>query len=132
MPVQYVEAVKNELNRRADPARAEHSYGFFKAVPGGYGEGDRFLGVPVPDQRKIARKYYREIPLAEVEALLRDPVHECRLTALFMLRLRFEKACKAEQKQAARLPGFNSAGLSFGRQAETDSLAAPAKEIAEI
>jgi hypothetical protein len=31
--------------------------GFFQAVPGGYGEGDRFLGCVVPDQRKVASSF---------------------------------------------------------------------------
>jgi len=53
--------IKNELERFADPAKAAILTRFFKAVPGGYGEGDRFLGVKVPFQRTIARKYYKYV-----------------------------------------------------------------------
>ncbi len=93
--------IKRELERAGDPVKAEHHYGFFKAGPGGYGEGDRFFGVTVPRQRTIARQYYRDISLVEVEKLLQDPYHECRLTALFILRLRFEKASREAGKNSS-------------------------------
>lgn len=93
-------SIKKELARLADPEKAKHSQRFFQAFPGGYGEGDRFLGLTVPLQRKVAGRYYREITLDELEALLRDPFHECRLTALFMMRLRFERARTAAEKEA--------------------------------
>ncbi|HOA35897.1 MAG TPA: DNA alkylation repair protein [Bacillota bacterium] len=93
-------SIKKELARLADPEKAKHSQRFFQAFPGGYGEGDRFLGLTVPLQRKVAGRYYREITLDELEALLRDPFHECRLTALYMMRLRFERARTAAEKEA--------------------------------
>ncbi len=93
-----VERIKNELEQHADPEKGEFLPHFFKAMPGGYGEGDLFLGVQVPVQRKIARKYFKDIPLEETERLLQDPVHECRLTALFILCLRYEKARREEDK----------------------------------
>ena len=90
-----VEAIKSELRQNEDHKKAQHHYLFFKALPGGYGAGDRFIGVTVPVQRKIAQKYYRHIPLAAVEILLRDPFHEHRLTALFILGLRYARAQNA-------------------------------------
>lgn len=93
-------SIKKELARLADPEKAKHSQRFFQAFPGGYGEGDRFLGLTVPLQRKVAGRYYREITLDELETLLRDPFHECRLTALYMMRLRFERARTAAEKEA--------------------------------
>ncbi|MDO8967402.1 DNA alkylation repair protein [Algoriphagus sp.] len=71
---------------------------FFKAFQGGYGEGDQFLGVIVPDQRKIAKACYKEISLDEISDLLKNPFHEVRLTALMMLVYRFEKL-KSEEEQ---------------------------------
>ena len=54
---------------------------FFKTNPGDYGAGDRFIGVRVPELRKLAREF-RELPLSETETLLRSPIHEARLLAL--------------------------------------------------
>ena len=57
----------------------------------------------VPPLRKIARRYFREISLQETELLLQDPVHEYRLTALFMLCYRFEKAAEPEREEIVNL-----------------------------
>lgn len=77
-------SVKKELLKRANPAKAKLLAGFFKTGKGDYGEGDRFLGIMVPTQREIARRY-KDLPLKEVEKLIRDPYHEVRLTGLLML-----------------------------------------------
>lgn len=98
-PVDCLKSIKEELARLADPEKASHSQRFFQAFPGGYGEGDRFLGIAVPLLWKVARRYYREISLDELETLLRDPFHECRLTALYMMRLRSERARDAAEKE---------------------------------
>ncbi len=78
------EQVKAELEKLSDPERAMKLQGFFKTGKGEYGEGDVFIGVRVPDQRRIA-KNYRNISLADVLELLRSEIHEHRLTALFMI-----------------------------------------------
>jgi 3-methyladenine DNA glycosylase AlkD len=85
------EQVRNELLKFADQKKADYLPKFFSAVPGGYGEGDLFMGVSVPNQRKVANKYGETVTLDELEKLLQDPVHECRLTAIFMMVLKFEK-----------------------------------------
>jgi hypothetical protein len=77
-----IENIKIELNKQADPKKAEFLTRFFKAQPGGYGVGDQFIGVKVPIQRKVAKRFYKTISLSELRILLRDPVHEYRLTAL--------------------------------------------------
>jgi signal transduction histidine kinase len=69
---------------------------FFQASEGGYGEGDRFIGVAVPHQRKVAKNHYKAIDIKDVERLLNEPIHEYRLTALFMLVHKFERT-KDEQ-----------------------------------
>lgn len=91
--------IKLRLQEKAIPVKAEFFPRFFKTMPGEYGEGDLFLGVIVPEQRKIAKSYFSEITLAEISELLRDPYHEVRLTALFMLVYRYQKA-KSEESQS--------------------------------
>ena len=77
--------VQNELRKHTDADQAGHATRFFKTCPGEYGEGDRFLGIRVPEQRKIARKY-RQLPLDEVRILVRSPCHEERLSGLLSTR----------------------------------------------
>lgn len=70
---------------------------FFKTGRGDYGEGDRFIGVRVPDVRKTAKQFFRELTPAEVLPLLTDPVHECRLLALLLWVQQFargDEACR--------------------------------------
>lgn len=95
-----VEMINRELDSLADPAKAAILGRFFQAFPGGYGEGDRFIGVAVPDQRKIARRYYGKVALSELELLLHDPCHERRQTALFILVLKFGKAGSDTEREA--------------------------------
>jgi 3-methyladenine DNA glycosylase AlkD len=90
--------VENELRKSAKPEKAEFLPRFFKTGKGEYGEGDKFLGVVVPDQRKIARKYLA-LPRTELSKLLDSPWHECRLTGLFVLVRQFETAANAEQEK---------------------------------
>lgn len=82
--------VKNALQSIANPEKALLLQGFFKTDEGQYGEGDLFLGITVPQQRSIA-KSFKELPLTEIETLLHEPFHECRLTALIILVNRFKK-----------------------------------------
>ena len=62
---------------------------FFKTGKGEYGEGDRFIGVIVPNIRKVA-KAYKNCPLDVVEMLLESEWHECRLCALMILREKYK------------------------------------------
>ncbi|HTI22464.1 MAG TPA: DNA alkylation repair protein [Kutzneria sp.] len=83
--------VSNALAAVADPDSIAAKQRFFRTGPGEYGEGDRFLGVSVPDQRRVARSY-KMLALHEIRTLLTTGAHEERLTALFILVLRFAKA----------------------------------------
>lgn len=88
---------QNELRKIADPKIAEHSQRFFKTGPGEYGEGDKFLGIRVPNIREVAKKF-KELSLDETEQLLQSKYHEERLCALIILSNRSKKADPEEQK----------------------------------
>lgn len=77
-------AVAAELRALADPARAESLRRFFKTGPGEYGEGDRFLGLTVPQVRAVVRAH-RGAAVGDTLALLRSEWHEERLAALLLL-----------------------------------------------
>lgn len=98
--LKYIKAVKDELKKQINVEKAEFLPKFFQAFPGGYGEGDQFIGVTVPNQRKVARKYYKDISLDEIEILLKEPIHEYRLTALFSLVLKYENVKTEAEKRA--------------------------------
>lgn len=105
MPMTYyshmdAEDVRSSLQKLADPLRAKNSAWFFKTGPGQYGEGDQFIGVTVPAQRKVAAAY-RELPLPDVLELLRSAIHEHRLTALFILVDQYRKGDRDTKKQIA-------------------------------
>ena len=69
------EFVLSELQSVGSPEKAAHLSRFFKTGPGQYGEGDRFLGVVVPQTRSIA-KANKAMPLDELQRLLDSPWHE--------------------------------------------------------
>lgn len=83
--------VLQDLKSHAKPSKAHDLQRFFKTGPGEYGEGDVFIGVVVPDTRKVARAY-SDLSLAELEKLLESDIHESRLCALIILTLQFKAA----------------------------------------
>jgi len=74
---------------------------FFKTGKGQYGEGDRFLGVKVPQTRAVVRKYAAACSLDDVKSLIVSPYHEVRLCALLILCSKFKRAKKRPEEQRA-------------------------------
>ncbi|MHC1705455.1 MAG: DNA alkylation repair protein [Tenuifilaceae bacterium] len=81
---------------------------FFKVYPGGYGEGDKFIGVSVPNQRKIANQFFKETTIEDIQTLLNSKIHEHRLTALFILVKKYQKEKKLEEREKMALLYLNS------------------------
>jgi 3-methyladenine DNA glycosylase AlkD len=93
--------LKRDLRRHASARKAAVLQRFFKTGPGEYGEGDRFLGVVVPDIRAVARRF-RGMPIPAFVPLLKSPFHEERLLGLLMLVDRYERGNDREKARACR------------------------------
>jgi 3-methyladenine DNA glycosylase AlkD len=90
--------VEHDLAALADPKRAKGLAWFFKTGKGEYGEGDRFLGITVPEQRKIALRNV-DLPLDDVARLLESPIHEHRFTALEILVAKYGRTNEASRSR---------------------------------
>jgi len=77
--------VEAALREVADPASAPPKAAYLQAGPGGYAEGDRFLGATVPQGRQVARRFWREATDTDLVLLLGSPWHEVRHAALRMV-----------------------------------------------
>jgi 3-methyladenine DNA glycosylase AlkD len=83
--------VIKELKALAKPNKARDLQRFFKTGPGEYAEGDVFLGVVVPQNRRIAKKY-SDLSLSEIKKLTDSDFHEVRFCGLLILVSQFEHA----------------------------------------
>ena len=82
--------LQKEIRSHSDPEKADVLKRFFKTGKGEYAEGDVFLGIMVPEQRAIAKRF-ADLSLSDAEKLLHSCFHEERLIALFILIGFFEK-----------------------------------------
>jgi len=85
-----VEDIKNELTKSGSAEKAGSSAWFFKTGKGQYGEGDVFIGVTMPEIRKIAKKY-ADLSAKDAERLLHSKEHEFRMAALIILVNKYKK-----------------------------------------
>lgn len=93
--------IQKELETYVDPVRREYLSGFFKTGKGQYGEGDKFLGVVVPNTRIVAKRH-KDISFEVMAELLQSEWHECRLCALLMMVERFKKSDEKEREAIYR------------------------------
>ena len=94
--------IRQRLRSFASKEKAQLLMRFFKTGAGQYGEGDKFLGVMVPEARAVVKEF-RQTPLTEAAKLLRSPWHEERLCALFLFVDRFERGDEKERKKVFAL-----------------------------
>jgi len=97
-----VQEIHARLEQLGDPEKAQIHQRFFKTGPGEYGAGDVFLGIRVPETRKLAREY-QTLSLSETIELLQSPLHEARQLALFILVRAYGKGDEALQEQIYHL-----------------------------
>lgn len=83
---------------------------FFKTGKGQYGEGDKFLGLKVPQTRIVVKEAKLDVPLPEIKTLLYSEWHEIRLCGFLLL---------VEEMKAA-LPKRGGIGQSDRRKETAD------------
>jgi 3-methyladenine DNA glycosylase AlkD len=84
-------SLRKMLHAHASSRDAVFLQGFFKTGVGQYGEGDTFIGVRVPDMRRVCREA-SGASLATIRSLLRSRIHEERSLALMLLVQAFERS----------------------------------------
>jgi len=109
----FTEEIIDELKAIADIEKKKDLMRFFKTGIGEYGEGDEFLGVKVPEQRKICRKYFKEARFPDLAELMTSQYHEARLTGTLMVVEKYKKAETEEEKhEIAQFYLNNLAGIN--------------------
>lgn len=113
--------LQSEIKTLANPKKAKLLQGFFKTKKGEYGEGDVFLGLTVPVQRKLVKKYAGSLDLKDLDKLLKSKIHEHRLIALLVLvtkfqsisRRHFELACPVVRRFIGHTTGVSGSKNRF-------------------
>lgn len=103
--------IKKDLSKVADPKRAKISQRFFKTGKGQYGEGDVFIGVTMPELRKVAKRNI-VLSLQEVEHLLHSRIHEERMSALIIWTYQYLKGTQETKEQIYRKYLKNTAWIN--------------------
>jgi 3-methyladenine DNA glycosylase AlkD len=100
--ISQLSLIRKELRARSSAENARLLQRFFKTGKGEYAEGDKFIGVKVPDTRMVARRHL-DLGHKEILILLRSPVHEERLAALLLLIAKFEKSGSSDKERIYRI-----------------------------
>ncbi len=90
--------ISSKLRSIADSKKAKILQSFFKTKKGEYGEGDLFLGIPVPRQRELVNAHWKTTNIIEIKKLLYSRFHEERLTALLILIKKYDISEKESKK----------------------------------
>jgi 3-methyladenine DNA glycosylase AlkD len=86
-----------KLAALANPDHASVLARYFQVRPGGYGQGDVFIGIRLGDLRAVAKPYAMiEYRAADWLPVLRSPVHEHRQLALLVMTARAKRGTSEE------------------------------------
>jgi 3-methyladenine DNA glycosylase AlkD len=94
--------IRQKLQQLGSEEKAKVLQRFFKTRPGDYGEGDVFIGVGVPELRKLVKEY-PDITIEESVQLLRSSIHEERMFSLLILVGKYLKGSKTVKKRIYEL-----------------------------
>lgn len=93
-----VEKLRNELLSSSSKEKAQQLSRFFKTGIGEYGEGDKFIGITVPVNRAITRRYLHLSP-AQLIPLLQSEIHELRLSALICMVEQYKSRHTSDERK---------------------------------
>jgi 3-methyladenine DNA glycosylase AlkD len=96
------ELIAAKAKRKAKKDRAQINQRYFKTGKGEYAEGDKFLGLAVPETRALAKEF-RETPMEEALKLLQSDYHELRMLGLYIMIWQFKKGDEATKKRIYQL-----------------------------
>lgn len=97
-----MEKLKEKLKSHSNPQKAKILKTFFKTKIGEYGEGDIFLGISVPIQRKIVKEIEETFELENIQKLLNSKIHEERFISLLLLISKYEKGNINQKKEIVK------------------------------
>jgi 3-methyladenine DNA glycosylase AlkD len=100
-------SLQTALQALAKPNKRLTLQRFFKTGKGEYAEGDIFLGITVPEQRKLIKQFCM-LPLKDIETLLQNNIHEYRFCALLLLIDHYKKGDEQTQIKVLQIYIRNS------------------------
>lgn len=93
-----IQEIRSSLSSLKSPKKGAALQKHFKAGPGEYAAGDKFLGIDMANQRTIAKENFESIPLDDLSGLMKANIHEFRMTTLMMLNYKFAAAGSEEER----------------------------------
>ena len=103
--------LRKQINDLASAEVAKTHLWFFKTGDGEYGKGDKFAGLKVPVQRRIAREF-KTLTYGELKELLASKIHEERLIALLILVHKYAKSDESEKEKIFKFFISNRRGIN--------------------
>ena len=101
-----VVSLKKDLRKYANQEKKEFLPKYFKTGKGEYGEGDKFLGVIVPEITKIANNY-PDLKKNEIKKLLYSPWHEERFCGWLIVLNNFNSSDNKEEWYTFTIKNLN-------------------------
>ena len=87
-----------ELQAHQSDEELEKIQRYFKTGEGDYGEGDVFIGVRMGQVFALAKEHI-EMPVAEIEVLLENPIHEVRAGGVSIMDKAGRRGSTAEHRR---------------------------------
>jgi len=102
---------RKRIKKESNKQQAKSLQWFFKTGAGEYGEGDVFVGIKMPLQRKIAKEF-KNLNYNDIKELLCSKIHEERMIGLLILQGKYEKGDENEKEKAFKFYIRNRKGIN--------------------